>query len=88
MLVHTAKAYAADLRHSRASDRLLGYLLSAASVSGLLLAGILLWIDTGRSATMLLGAVLAGGVALIAHTVSVVLQIERRSEQRVGVPAE
>ena len=87
MFVPTAKAYADDLRNSPVAARIAG-LLSVASTAGLILAGVLLWIDTGRSATALLGALLVGGIALIGHTVAVVLQLDRRPGRADPFPAE
>jgi hypothetical protein len=87
MILQTARAYAADLRRSPSAVRLAGP-LAVASTAALLLSGFLLWADTGRSAGALLVAVAVGGLALVGHTVSVLLRTETRGSGGNPLAAE
>lgn len=87
MILQTAREYAADLAKRPSAARLAGP-IAVASTAALLIAALLLWADTGRSAGSLLFAVVLGGVALLGHTVSVLLRTDGRRPGAAPLAAE
>lgn len=75
MILHTAVAWAADLRASSGSRTKAG-VIAFLSCGALFLAVLLAWMDGGHSAAILFVSLALIGLGLVGHTVSVLLRVE------------
>jgi hypothetical protein len=90
MILHTAVAWAADLRASSGS-RTKAEVIAFLSCAALFLSVVLAWMDGGHSAAVLFVSLALLVLGLIGHTVSVVLRVQgaeaERAEERRGAAA-
>jgi hypothetical protein len=81
MILHTAVAWAADLRAASGS-RTKAEVIAFLSCAALFLAVVLAWMDGGHSAAVLFVSLALAGLGLIGHAVSVLLRAEGAEARR------
>jgi hypothetical protein len=83
MILHTAAAWAADLRAASGSRTKAG-VIAFLSCAALFLAVVLAWMDGGHSAAVLFASLALLVLGLIGHTVSVLLRVQGGEAERTG----